>query len=228
MFSFILSNKDNIILFSIVEYKSFNFDSDLATASFIISILCLLVLLGILVFIPWHLYQLRKQKEYQSKEDKLKAHDSSKVLFEEVKDKYFIQQLYLFIICFRVVLHNVIIGALETPIQPNAQISGDVILVSNIIVIAFSMLMSGLKVLVKVLPIIKEELLSRKNQPKSIQTEQTPLALQTQTEECSLSAKSPKHTETEGESLLAVPDEDTESNKIEAKTMSPIRPLDTG
>lgn len=119
------------------------------------------------------------------------------------------------------------IATLKLDDQPNAEVAGDVILVSNIIIISFSMVISALKVVLQVLPIIKEKLEERKK--KSIQTKESPLALQIPTEDCSPSLqKSPKNAEAEGESLLVVAEEDLNSNKIDTKTSSPIiRPSGT-
>src|SRR5262249_11050325 len=113
--TFMLSNLGKVAFFSIVEYRTLNLDNGFSIISFILNILYLLASISLLTFITKKLNQIRKGTKYQNIQEKVKANDSVKALFEKVKNKYYIQEIFLTVVGVRAVLHNIIIAAIKSP-----------------------------------------------------------------------------------------------------------------
>lgn len=131
MITFTLSNLDRVTMFAIVEYQSLRLDSSFSIASFVLNVMFFIASILVLAYIPYRLYKIRKENIAKN-EDKLKIHDGVKVMFEKAKTKYFFQEILVFMIGLRAVLHNLIIAAFDSP---TAQAS--ILMVISLLMIAY-------------------------------------------------------------------------------------------
>lgn len=104
----------DLVLYSIIEYRTINFEWDPSLFSFLISIILLIVM-----FITfWYQtkillsYQRMKKQDEGSLEKFTKSHEGSQVLFKDFKDYSLSPQLFLFFLSGRDLLFSLILATM--------------------------------------------------------------------------------------------------------------------
>ena len=114
---FILSNVDNISTFALIEFQSLSLQHIIAIISLVFNIICISGSVLLLFYLLKTVYSVRKRDKDLFRLEDTYMHRIVKALFKDIKKKYFIQQIALFIVAFRVILHNLIILGWDTPLQ---------------------------------------------------------------------------------------------------------------